>query len=254
MTPEQFVLEYWKDYGAYMQRKEHLIEATTTLYLAFVATLLLQNWQQFWLIHFRAVAALGLLTVLLVWWFVRRQFRWWTDAARICNSCQTLMAEWLADPSTPKDLTLDDLPNSPGVKAPKVLTDAIKKRMAEWEKKGSWDKICSSPFETIVYGLSTVGAAALVVQCYWAWREVTMRPAVYLNTSGFLIGLVAALLMAFFPPRVGRYTKEGAGEITLVSNPTAKGKRWGRVQWWLSVAAPCLLALAFLLQFIALWR
>ena len=174
MTPNEFVLEHWKVYQAYMGRKEHLIEVTATVYLAFVSALLLQSWQQFWLVHVRPVAILGLLAALLAWWFVYLQFRFWTNAARICNSCQTLMAEWLANPDAPKDLTPIDLPNSPGIKAPKALVDVVNERIAEWEKKGCCDKVCSSSFEVIVYGLGAVWTLALLVQCCSAFVAQTV--------------------------------------------------------------------------------
>jgi propanediol dehydratase small subunit len=47
MTPDQFLLEYWKEYRAYMASKEHLIEIATTLYLAFVSALILRD-DAFW--------------------------------------------------------------------------------------------------------------------------------------------------------------------------------------------------------------
>src|SRR5690348_16868898 len=40
MTLDDFLLEHWKSYGAYMERKERLIEVATTIYLAFVSFLL----------------------------------------------------------------------------------------------------------------------------------------------------------------------------------------------------------------------
>jgi hypothetical protein len=71
-----------------------------------------------------------------------------------------------------------------------------------------------------------------------------------LNGAALVIGFVAALLLAFFPPQVQRYTKEGAAQITW----TGKMTRWGKLQWRHSYAGPLLLALAFALQFIAWWR
>jgi hypothetical protein len=67
-----------------------------------------------------------------------------------------------------------------------------------------------------------------------------------------VIGFFAAILMACFPPRVQHYSEKGEREVTWVSNPTDTGKRRGPCQRWLSLAAPCFLALAFLCQILAL--
>src|SRR2546427_6213074 len=73
VTGDELVLAYWKIYESYMARKERLIEVTTTLYLAGVGALLLQDWTRFWLVHFRAVTLLLLPVVVLGAWFVRQQ-------------------------------------------------------------------------------------------------------------------------------------------------------------------------------------
>ena len=70
MTGEELLAEYWRTYEAYMARKEHLIEVTTTLYLAAVSALLLQDWHRFWLVHVRSVMLLMTLVILLVAWLV----------------------------------------------------------------------------------------------------------------------------------------------------------------------------------------
>src|SRR2546422_7432124 len=63
-------------------------------------------------------------------------------------------------------------------------------------------------------------------------------------------GLVAAMLLAFWPPRVPQYTEKGEPVISWTANPTEGGKRWGKYQLWASYAGPALLFLAFLLQLI----
>src|SRR5712672_3050142 len=97
MDVDQFIVEHWKVYETYMQRKEHLIEVTTTLYLAFVAALLSRD-DQFWTTHVLSGLTLWLSTAVLVWIFVRWQFGLWSEGARICNSCQTLMTRSLVNP------------------------------------------------------------------------------------------------------------------------------------------------------------
>ena len=72
-----------------------------------------------------------------------------------------------------------------------------------------------------------------------------------LNVAGLLIGFLAALLMAVFPPRVRQYTAQGAPIWSFTGEPSRK--LWGRFQCGISIAAPLLLGLAFLLQLIALW-
>ena len=80
---------------------------------------------------------------------------------------------------------------------------------------------------------------------------MTGNTALILNLTGLFIGLVAAVLMYYFPPHVTLYTKEGAGHITLTNNITDDGKRKGKIQSYCSTAAPWLLALSFFLQLIA---
>ena len=67
-------------------------------------------------------------------------------------------------------------------------------------------------------------------------------------------GLVAALIMAFFPPSVARYTIEGRGYVDWVGKATAEGETWGLIQWLLSYLGPLLLVVSFLLQLLALKR
>jgi hypothetical protein len=129
MTPDQFLLEYWEEYGRYICSKEHLIEVTATVYLAFVSALLLRD-DSFWLDRMRLVFALALwlLTTLIVWGFVVQQFRHWSDAARVSNASQTMMARWLA--KTPEDAELVPVnePSFPAVDVPKALADEIRQR------------------------------------------------------------------------------------------------------------------------------
>jgi hypothetical protein len=79
------------------------------------------------------------------------------------------------------------------------------------------------------------------------------RRAFILNVIGLSLGMLAAMCLAFWPPRIQQYTEKGEPFIGFTKNPTATGKRWGVLQEWLSCAGPVLLLLAFLLQFIALW-
>ena len=165
VTGDELVLAYWKIYESYMARKERLIEVTTTLYLAGVGALLLQDWTRFWLVHFRAVTLLLLPVVVLGAWFVRQQFRMWSTAARICNSAQSLLADWVSQPSSTKNLTPVALPGTPGVRAPQGLVDEMNRRMSSPVAISP----LQAPFETTVYGLGALATIALAAQCVWAW-------------------------------------------------------------------------------------
>ena len=85
-----------------------------------------------------------------------------------------------------------------------------------------------------------------------AVTEYILTMALCLNVTGLLIGLLAAVLMFYYPPRIMLYTEKGEAIITWTSNVTDEGKRQGKRQLWWSKAAPWFLALSFLLQLIAL--
>ena len=80
-----------------------------------------------------------------------------------------------------------------------------------------------------------------------------MKAPILLNAFALAIGLVAAILMARYPPRVVQIGKDGLVAMTFVSPRSEEQQRIGRRQQRLSELAPWLLALAFLLQFVALW-
>jgi hypothetical protein len=168
MTPDQFLLEYWKEYRASMASKEHLIEIATTLYLAFVSALLLRD-DAFWLDRNPRLFALTLwaLTTLIVLRFVVWQFGYWSDAARICNASQSLMAQWLEKPPPDDDLVPVCEPSFPEVKVPKGLADEIQRRRERWDNLSVCQKVCDSPFETVVYGLGIVWGVGLLMRV-WA--------------------------------------------------------------------------------------
>jgi hypothetical protein len=41
----------------------------------------------------------------------------------------------------------------------------------------------------------------------------------WLNIAGLVVGMIAAFLMFYFPPRIQAYTEKGEGSITFVSVP-----------------------------------
>jgi hypothetical protein len=170
MTPDQFLLEYWKEYRAYMGNKEHLIEIATTLYLAFVSALLLRD-DSFWLDRNPRIFALTLwaFTTLIVLRFIVWQFGYWSDAARICNASQTVLTRWMA--KTPEDAELAPVTGEGfrdvDVVVPKALVDEMQRRRERWNKLSLCRRWCDAPFETVVYGLGIVWAVALLIRV-WA--------------------------------------------------------------------------------------
>ena len=79
MNPDQFVLEHWKTYASYMERKEGVIEVAATLCLTFASALLLRD-DGFWREYRWPLSVLGTGTALVVWWFVVGQMGYWPSA------------------------------------------------------------------------------------------------------------------------------------------------------------------------------
>ena len=95
-----------------------------------------------------------------------------------------------------------------------------------------------------VYAVAVCGAEARRQGGRW------MSDPAPLNGLGLGLGLVAALVLAFFPPpQLQQHTREGAAHVTWTGRVT----RWGKVLWALSYSGPLLLAAAFALQGLAWW-
>jgi hypothetical protein len=73
----------------------------------------------------------------------------------------------------------------------------------------------------------------------------------WLNIIGLVLNVIASGLLAFWPPLGRVFTPEGAGTITIISNPTAEGRREGVRQVWLRRLGPWLLGVGFFLQLLA---
>mgnify|MGYP001031569915 CR=1 FL=1 len=71
-----------------------------------------------------------------------------------------------------------------------------------------------------------------------------------LNITGLVIGVIAAGLMYYFPPRVQQYTSQGEAIVTWLSSPDGEKKHVGKWQIRLTRIGPILLACSFLLQLI----
>jgi len=199
VTLDDFLLEHWKLYAAYMERKERLIEVGTTIYLAFVSFLLTRNdafWRSWrdevgsvvvllprlaradtsWHWWPEVVVLLALAAIVgLVLWFISMQMIYWTRGAQICNACQSLMTESLgrtyrlaAMATKTADLTPVVRKEFARVKLPKILVDEIDRRQpVRW-----FARLRPGPFELIVYGLFIVWTAALALRLWNVWHRI----------------------------------------------------------------------------------
>lgn len=62
------------------------------------------------------------------------------------------------------------------------------------------------------------------------------------------VGVIAAMLMFFYPPIVQIYTNEGAAIVAVVNQATPEGAKRGRRQSFMRMLGPWLLAGSFALQ------
>jgi hypothetical protein len=85
-------------------------------------------------------------------------------------------------------------------------------------------------------------------------NDVTLTPAaarrLYIWALG--VGIVAALLMTFFPPSITRHSGEAGGVLILFGAPTAKASSGGQLPRFLSCLGPVMLGVSFLLQLLAI--
>jgi hypothetical protein len=75
-----------------------------------------------------------------------------------------------------------------------------------------------------------------------------MHIATALNIVGLVIGVVAASLMYYFPPRVLQYTENGEPIMVWSSNKIPEKVGIGKWQLKLTRIGPILLGLAFIFQ------
>ena len=103
----------------------------------------------------------------------------------------------------------------------------------------------------VVYALyKVVGGPMIVASIYRYGVAGLASDPVGLTGLGLVLGVVAALLLAFLPPpHWSHYTRQGGSEITWTGRHTG----WGAWLWWLSYSGPVLLAASFALQYLA-WR
>jgi hypothetical protein len=168
VTPDDFVLEHWKAYGEYMQRKERLVEVAVTLYLAFVSSLF---WHDGWARYVSISIAFWLGgAVLLLAVFVTSQMSLLSSGARISNACQTLMTRWLTTAPTANDLEEATRPGEmAGVGLPNALWREMDVRRVRYRNQSWWRWVLAKRFEIAVYGLILLATVALAVRV-WSVR------------------------------------------------------------------------------------
>lgn len=170
MTPNEYALETMKVYEAYKQSKEHLVEVTTTLYLAFVGALLLKN-TEFWRVNFGRALFIWLGTAAIGLIFVGWQMGLRRQATSMSEASQSLLAEWLAHPPSLLDPSLEPRTQDgefSGVKLPAALwaeLDVRRKRTLN-----CCDAVRARLFAIVIYGLSSVWTLALLYRIYLAWQ------------------------------------------------------------------------------------
>jgi len=120
-APYQFMVEYWKHYEEYMQRKEHLIEAAITAYSGLAALLLTrstQTWQHqgFWLVLF------GIVVSVVVEQFIYAEFQHWQSGVKLTIAAQRVAADWLSRSQVAaEDLEPVTSPEARDVRMPRAL-------------------------------------------------------------------------------------------------------------------------------------
>jgi hypothetical protein len=167
-APYQFMVEYWKFYDGYMQRKEHLIEAAITAYSGLAIVLLTRStvtWQQygFWL------GGLGFAASLLVEQFIYRQFQYWQDGVKFNIASQRLAADWLSRGQVAAE-DLKPVPHTSGVRVPRALAAELETIPSAVVPEGffkRWVTIAccpSGPFARIAYRLMGLWWLAFVAR------------------------------------------------------------------------------------------
>jgi hypothetical protein len=186
-VPYQFMLEYWKLYEGYMQRKEHLVEAAITAYSALAIFLLIRP-QGTWQSHGIYLAALGIATSILVEHFIYAEFLNWHDGVKLSVASQSLAADWLAKGNVPAT-ELDPVPwpsaQDARVRVPQALKAELDK-MGRHQSVGFFRRLCiacdGGPFAKIAYRLILLWWLAFVVrgimtrtQEWWGLSELLRR-------------------------------------------------------------------------------
>lgn len=179
MNPQDFLLEHWKVYQAYMDRKERLVQVATTAYLAFVSALVLRD-ESLWVVWRDRIGWTALLAglaiiVIAAWWLIVAQMRLWTSAARMCNACQSLLTMWLTRQPSPGDLQPVRVREFARVKLPKALRDEMERRTRARKRASRRKRLLSlAKFDLIVYTVLMLWTVVLAVRLFGVLRHQPM--------------------------------------------------------------------------------
>jgi hypothetical protein len=178
------MVEYWKFYDGYMQKKEHLIEAAITAYSGLAIFLLARStvtWEHygFWL------GGLGFAASLLVEKFIYRQFEYWQSGVQFNIASQRLAADWLSRGHVAAE-DLEPVPHVSGVRIPRALARELETIPFPAVPVGFFKRwvciACSSgPFARIIYRLMGLWWLAFVARAvltqtpeWWGLRSLWM--------------------------------------------------------------------------------
>src|ERR1700730_7372950 len=171
-TPHQFMVDYWTFYEAYMQRKEHLVEATITAYSALAVVLLtrsIETWQRYglWLVVF------GFASSIIVEQFIHDEFRNWQSGVKLSIASQRVAADWLTKekvaaaelaPVTSRDVPDVRMPQALATELALITFPILPEQFFK-----RWVHIACSggPFARIAYRMMGLWWLAFLVRAWW---------------------------------------------------------------------------------------
>ena len=171
-TPHQFMVDYWTFYEAYMQRKEHLVEATITAYSALAVVLLtrsIETWQRYglWLVVF------GFASSIIVEQFIHAEFRNWQSGVKLSIASQRVAADWLTKekvaaaelaPVTSRDVPDVRMPQALATELALITFPILPEQFFK-----RWVHIACSggPFARIAYRMMGLWWLAFLVRAWW---------------------------------------------------------------------------------------
>src|SRR5712691_10134406 len=166
-APHHFMLEYWKFYEGYMQRKEHLVEAAITAYSA-LAVLLLTRSERTWQDHGIWLVVFGVIAAIIVEQFIYAEFQHWQSGVKLSIASQRVAADWLSKPKVAaEELAAVTSPDALGVRIPRALAtelDTIQFSVPKGFFRGLHIACSGGPFAKIAYRFILLWWVAFVVR------------------------------------------------------------------------------------------
>ncbi len=190
--------------------------------------------------HEPVAAAIGLLGAGVTAWFHRLEIRT-KELVKAGEAAMEPLERRLADTMGVEALDIVRRVRTPGTEGTSygyVLRMLHRTTMVAFFLGAGYALYHADGWEVVLAGVQRHGQPGI------------MTDPVRLTGVGLVLGVVAALLLAFLPPpHWSRYTRQGASEITWTGRVTV----WGKVLWALSYSGPVLLAVSFVMQYLA-WR